>query len=63
MMKKGGGRGKDQDEKEEKNENYLFSSLPENRSSSFGARQKMMESRRKVKVKFTYNHTISDLFV
>lgn len=33
---------------------YLLSSRPEKRSSSLGARQKMMESRRNVKVRFTF---------
>ena len=33
---------------------HLLSSRPEKRSSSLGARQKMMESRRNVKVRFTF---------
>ena len=38
---------------------YLLSSRPEKRSSSLGARQKMMESRRNVKVRFTFCFRVS----
>ena len=40
----------------------LLSSRPEKRSSSLGARQKMMERRRKVKVRFTCEPFVSECF-